>query len=115
MTKAKKLNKPVKKQSKPFWDYYEVAHYLEELHGKNFRDYANKFGKARSDDEVIPYQDFWHWIMDQNEVSNGSWIHLPEWEYFMNNKDTEPWKKEIMQYFKEFLGDDYDERLWVEW
>jgi hypothetical protein len=112
-TKTNKLKAPTKKKAKPFWNYHEVEHYLEELHGKKFRDYAGKFNKDAADS--TPYQDFWHWVIDQNEVSNGCWIHLPEWEYFMQNEETEPWKKEIMQYFKDFLGNDYDERLWVEW
>jgi hypothetical protein len=44
-------------------------------------------------------------------------MHLPDWEYYMvtDAANTEPWKKEIMQYFKDFLGNDYHERLWVEW
>lgn len=113
MAKVKKLTKP-KKHTETFWDYHEVAHYLEQLHGKKFRDYAGRFSSPTNTD-AIPYQDFWLWICDNNQVTNGCFIRLPEWDYFMNNEDTEPWKKEIMQYFKDFLGADYDERLWVEW
>jgi hypothetical protein len=114
--KTAALKKPVKKQSDPYWDFHEVMHYLEKLHGRNFRDYAGKFG-ADAGEEERPYQDFWHWIIDQNEISNGCWMHLPDWEYYMvtDAANTEPWKKEIMQYFKDFLGNDYHERLWVEW
>jgi len=113
MAKEKKL-KPPKRHSKKYWTYHEVEHYLEQLHGKKFRDYAGRWA-AEPHDDSIPYQDFWHWVCDTNEVHNGCFIHLPEWEYFMNNEDTEPWKKEIMQFFKDFLGDDYDERMWCEW
>lgn len=112
--KAKKLQKPTKKTGEPYWDFYEVMHYLEELHGKDFRDYAGRHSGKKFDDKV-PYQDFWHFVIDQNEVSNGCWIHLPDWDYYMNNEETESWRKEIMQYFKDFLGDDYDERMWCEW
>ena len=111
---AKKLTKP-KKKKKEAWVYHEVEKYLEQLHGKHFRDYAGRFHNNPTNDDSIPYQDFWHWICDLNDIHNGCYIHLPEWEYFMNNEETEPWKKEIMQYFKDFLGPDYDERMWVEW
>jgi competence transcription factor ComK len=113
--KAKKLQKPVKKTDPAYYDFYEVMHYLEELHGKNFRDYAGKFASDETVNVEVPYQDFWHWMLDQNEVKNGCWIHLPDWDYYMNSKSTESWKKEIMQYFKDFLGDSYDERMWCEW
>lgn len=114
MAKAKKMSIP-KKRTQKYWVYNEVRDHLQQLHGKNFRDYAGKHTPENANDDSIPYQDFWHWLCDQNEVHNGCFIHLPEWEYFMNNEDTEPWKKEIMQYFKDFLKEDYDERLWVEW
>lgn len=116
MAKTKKLVKPVKKVAEPYWDYNEVAHYLEQLHGKNFRDYAGRFESKKHDDS-IPYQDFWHWICDQNDsFSNGSWIHLPDWSYYTDEEAaTEPWKKEIMQYFYDFLGEDYHGKLWVQW
>jgi hypothetical protein len=107
-----KLKKPTKKTTK-YYDYHEVTKYLEKLHGKDFRDYAGKFTKDGNDD--APYQDFWHWICDHNEVSNGCYIFLPDWDYHMNSKDTEPWKKEIMQYYYDFLGQDYFERMWVDW
>lgn len=113
MAKTKKLKKPVKKQNEPYWDFNEVMHYLEQLHGKNFRDYAGKFGSPGDYD--APYQDFWHWVVDQNEITNGCWMNLPDWEYYAKDPHTESWKKEIMQYFYDFLGDDYHERLWVEW
>lgn len=61
-----------------------------------------------------PYQDFWHFIVENNEVTNGCWIYLPEQEV-MDDPDVEPWQKEILQYFMDFLGDDYNERMWAEW
>jgi len=61
-----------------------------------------------------PYLDFWHWMCDSNEISNGGWLYLPDWSC-MTDPDVEPWKKEILQHFRDFLGDDYDERMRVEW
>lgn len=107
--KLPKLEKP-KKHTQTFWDYNEVAAYLEKLHGKDFRDYADKHGKNPNGE----YQDFWHWLVDCNEVSNGCFIHLPSSDY-LNEPDIETWKKEILKYFMDFLGDDYEEQLWVSW
>lgn len=99
------LVKP-KKHTQTFWDYHEVAEYLEKLHDKDFRDYADKHGE---------YQDFWDWLVDLNDsFSNGSFIHLPD-ESWLHALEIAPWKKEIMKYFKDFLGDDYEEKLWVSW
>lgn len=143
------------------WDYNEVADYLEQLHNKNFRDYAGKFSQEAAseresrvqawlstnnyadkayvldaqsngkdwpaDSEEMklrveinskmpdyyndrPYLDFWHHMTDMNDVSNGCYIYLPE-----VNEDTPEWIKEICGYFKDFLGDDYEEKIWVSW
>ena len=107
-----KLPKP-KKHTITYYDYHEVASYLEKLHKKTFRDYANKFGKKGN--ENAEYQDFWHWIVECNDpISNDSFIYLPDTSY-IDEPDTEPWKKEILQYFLDFLGEDYHEKLWVSW
>ena len=111
--KSKKLVAP-KKHKKEYWDFIEVQHYLEKKHKKNFRDYAGMFG--RKSGEYVPYQDFWHWICDNNDqMTNGSFIRLPDFDYHMNSDTTEPWKKEIMQYFYDFLGDEYHDEMWVSW
>lgn len=118
MPKPKKPSKKIvspKKHKESYWDFYEVMHYLEKLHKKDFQDYAGKWGRKDDENDLIPYQNFWHWILDLNDVHNGVFIHLPEWSYYMNNKDTEAWKKEIMQHFYDFLGSEYHERLWCAW
>lgn len=109
-----KLQKP-KQHTKTYWDYHEVEHYLEQLHGKDFRDYYGKYKSGKSGyNKSIEYCDWWHWICDLNEVRNGSFITLPDISY-LEDPEVPSWKKEIMQYFIDFLGDDYEERLWVEW
>lgn len=123
MTKKKKLTDqvftakvivPPKKYTKTYYDYNEVASYLEKFHGKTFRDYANKYGKQGN--ENAPYQDFWHWICDCSggTVNNGSFIYLPDISY-VDDPETEDWKKEILQYFHDFLGDAYHEEMYVSW
>jgi hypothetical protein len=104
--------KPQKHRSEPYYDFLEVMHYLEQLHGKNFRDYAGKFSSKPYDDS-IPYLDFWHWLIDLGDISNGCWMYMPEG--YEDDPDTEDWKKEILKYFRDFLGKDYDKKMWLEW
>lgn len=98
-----------------YYDYHEVAKYLEDLHKKDFRDYAGKRRPCLPSNPNLPYQDFWHIISDCNEVVNGGFIHLPDWDYYMNSARTESWQKEIMQFFHDFLGDDYREKMLASW
>lgn len=102
-----KLKKP-QKVTKTYYDYHEVAGYLEKKHKKDFRDYGNKYGK--NGDENAPYLNFWHFICENNEVHNGGFIFLPE------RSDHHPkWIDEILGYFEDFLGDDYNEQMRVSW
>ena len=83
-------------------------HYLEKLHGKDFRNYAGKeFGK---DNEETPYLDFWHWMVDRMGIHNDGFTSLPE-----IHSDNPPWCNEILRYFEEFLGDDYYDDMYVSW
>ena len=93
-----------------FYDFFKVMHYLEEKHGKNFRDYGNRFGEGGKD--TNEYLDFWHYIIGLNEISNGGFITLPETGPDWDHPD---WVVEILGYFKEFLGDDYDLPMRTEW
>lgn len=49
------------------------------------------------------YQDFWHFIIDSNDIHNGCEFTMHK-DYMM--EDAEPWQKEILQhYFDEFDAD----------
>jgi len=63
---------------------------------------------------IRPYQNFWHWIVQLNEVFNGCFIHLPDLA-LLDDPQVEDWKKEIMQHFYKFLRGDYHERMWCAW
>jgi hypothetical protein len=108
----KKVKVPVKIQDPLYYNFFEVMHYLEEVHKKNFRDYAGKFGK--NSDMEKPYQDFWHWMIDINDVQNGGWVCLPDLSY-LDDPEVPTWKKEIIEYFHLFLGNEYDERMLASW
>lgn len=107
-----KLTKPKKKSGKSYWDFHEVTNYLEQLHGKDFRDYAGKW--CAKGNEEKPYLDFWHWIIDGGDIHNGCFFYMPDREC-LNDPEVEDWKKEIVKYYVDFLGDDYDEEMWVDW
>ena len=98
---------PPKKYVKDFYDYNEVSNYLERLHKKNFRNYKNK--KYGTNDKT-EYCDFWHFITDCNEVTNGGFLRLPE----ISDSNTD-WQNEILGFFDEFLGDFYYDDMYVIW
>lgn len=110
------MKKPVKIQSDPYYNFLEVMHYLEEKHGKNFRDYAGKYGKTGVNSEA-PYLDFWHWMMNAigDSIQNGCFIYMPEYMYIITDVTEPDWVKEILGYFMEFLQEDYDKKMWLEW
>lgn len=54
-----------------------------------------------------PYQDFWHWILDQVEVERGADIDLDVAEW-LDDEDVEKpeFVKTILQYLKSEFGDE---------
>jgi len=67
-----------------------------------------------------PYLDFWHWIIDQTEVSNGCIIWLPIHEADSLDEDKQ-WVAEILRTFKKEFAEyivDEDEGflpMYVSW
>jgi hypothetical protein len=97
------------KHTESYYEFNEVMHYLEKKHRKSFRNYAGTKFTGKPDD--APYQDFWHYMLDFSVVHNGGPVNMPELDY-----DFHPeWVREILGYFKEFLGDEYDEPMRVFW
>ena len=68
----KELKKPEIKQGEPYWDYHEVIHYIEGKYKIKTRGYTPKV--------VLPsYKkdlDFWLWIIDHNQIHNGSYFYM---------------------------------------
>ncbi len=83
------MEKPVKKyHTKPSYDFHEIMRFLEEKTGRDPRDWSGRFS-CKSNPRP-PYQDFWHYVIKNNEVNNGSHFFLiidgrpetePEWEF----------------------------------
>ena len=44
-------------------DYFKFIDELEKEKGYNTDDFSNKFGR-KNYDENVPYQDFWHWMLE---------------------------------------------------
>lgn len=108
--------KPVKKYpTQKMYNYNEVISYIEKKYGYNTTDFLGKFSgdKSKSDNE---YQNFWHWITDNNQISNGGSIYI-SFDYIYNG-ETKDFVKKILKDIKtEFDPDDQEDSLlcWVEW
>ena len=83
-------------------EWNECIKYLEEEYHFKHSDYAGKFTNWEENaDKEIPYQDFWHFIIDCQEVNNGGTI------YFDNScliDCKEEWQKTIMEYILSEFG-----------
>jgi hypothetical protein len=83
-----------------YYDWLEIENYLQEKTGRNFRDWAGKWDKEKNDD--IPYQDFWHWMLDNYEITNGMIIDFTtDWDL---EQPSESWVKEILTLIKDEFG-----------
>lgn len=109
----KKLVKPTL-QSMPYWDYSDVEEYIEAKYKIEFRDYHKYYkgdmSKYMVDDgeSETPYLDFWHWYLDNHDVSNGGMgdCYISD---FLNEEVEERvplWVKEILQMIYNEFGED---------
>ena len=102
------MKKPVKKNRHPpayLWN--EITKWIMHKTGKDLRDWAGRLNKC---DETIPYQDFWHWLLDRYDIHNGCYIDI---ELHDPPADA-PWVKEVMDLLKEELGEE-EIYCWVVW
>lgn len=111
------MNKPEsKQQNEPVYDWHEIESYIEFKYNKKVRDWA---GKWISKDRTLPYQDFWHWLIDNGGINNGSYfyIHTPSYPDFEEDcKPEEPWINEILEILdKEFPEAKGELHCWVSW
>lgn len=91
------MEKPVARHhDKPCLEYSEVIKYIEDKYKIKTRDYAGKFSKDKGKDwdvnDTVPYQDFWHWVLDVC----GDQIHNPCYFYLPFDLKCEPWVREIL-------------------
>lgn len=118
----KDLNKPIKRQHESHYDYHECIEYIEKKNGYETREYPKRGSK--------PYLDFWHWVLENAEISNGCYFKInTEWLDSLKEEIIEKggsfktdWRKRIVDdLLKEFGTPDNDQdelvtiRFWVEW
>ena len=117
-----KMKKP-KKKIKEYLDYHECQKWIEHKYKVDLRDYARKFkGDKNWNDDSIPYQDFWHSILDWSceNINNGCYFYLNvDTEGYSGYSDIEDWEKEILNMFavefKEHIDGDGCIEFWTEW
>jgi hypothetical protein len=113
------MEKP-EKYTREYYDYGEVIDYIEDKYNIKTRGYTPQAGFT---EELVkkswgtqqPYLDFWHWILDHNEISNGCMLYL-ECNWMIEN-ETENycpyWVKEILRLIRDEFGNEIT--CWIEW
>lgn len=104
------MKKP-KPQTKSFYDYHQCAKYVAHVLGvKDLRDYAGRWSDGHKEDRE--YQDFWHFLLDHVEISNGCMIQIPTYLLDYNEFDElKDWQVKILKVFRDKFGDDAE--YWV--
>lgn len=93
------MEKPTK-HGKEYYDYHECRDYLQEKYRFNARDYAGKYRDIGLTDDSIPYQDFWHFVVECGEVTNGKLFVMSEMWLEWAKEDWQKWILE--RYLSEF-------------
>lgn len=97
------MKKP-EKHTVSHYDYHECARYIEHKLGIDLRDVLGMFADGKVND--VEYQDFWHCIVANNEVSNGGYI------WILSEQQWPEWAIPIVEAFEEEFG---LEHYWVDW
>lgn len=105
------MEKPVP-QPHAALDYHQCRDYLQEKYKYNENDYARRVGKDKV--ENAPYLNFWHFLIEWAEISNGAFFEMHDnWTYGFAPDD---YRKIILKlYFKEFGEGKHTITFWVEW
>ena len=95
------MNKPSKHNfSVDYYEWSEVKDYLDAKLGKDIRDFSGKFGKDSRG--VVPYQDFWHFILHHYEVERDGFLQLtPSWDLLKLPKE-DWWCRPILKALQDF-------------
>jgi len=86
--------------------------------GDTLKEHTRLYAKYRvakdGDCMAPPYQDFWHFVIDNVDgVSNDTYIDLPI-QMWLDDEGVPSWVKEILRYInKEFPGDTL--HVWSSW
>lgn len=102
------MNKPQPKTA-TYLDYHECEDYIAHKLGvKSLRDFTGKYrdyleGKVLD----VEYQDFWHCVCNNQDVTNGSYICI------CSDLHWPDWAKPIVEAFEKEFG--LGQLYWVEW
>ncbi len=103
------MKKP-KLQTKEYLDYRQCADYVAyKLGVLDIRDYAGKFRSKNANKDAwkdIPYQDFWHFLIDKCDVTNGGFISITT--EIGHGEEIEDWQALILKTFIEEFGEEVE-------
>lgn len=112
------LKKPVKIAAEPYWNYFQVQHYLEEKYGIELRNYKPKKKPKEGQPKTF---DFWSMLVDDYDIHNDTYVDLAIEEWLEVEDDYEHYGdgnplvlKEIAQLFLDEFGED-EMHCWVSW
>jgi len=112
MAKKKKVPEKPQKQVREYYDYNKCRDYLEAKYGYSERDYAG-MSKGKGVNVSVPYLDFWHWVLENQEVHNGCFISFSRG---VLEEIEEDWVKEIYtRYLDEFADEKGELEMYVWW
>lgn len=94
-----------------FYDYDECSNYLQDKYKYDERDYIGRY-KEWGVDATKPYLDFWHWIIANNEVSNGCFIDFTKG---VLDEIQENWVKTIYKYYLDEFAENGKLKMFVSW
>ncbi len=96
------MNKPKIKKVE-YMDYSECCDYLEKKFGYEERNYKkHRYDLADGHPDNPPYCDFWHWVCDRFNISNGS-----SFSFSNDSLDSveEDWQSEILEHYLAEFGE----------
>lgn len=96
------MKKP-KKITKSYFVYTECRDYLENKFNYKEREYLDKNNQC---------QDFWHWIIINQNPPRGSFMTF---DYFELQEIQEEWAKEIYAHYLEEFGENKKLEMFVDW
>ena len=89
-------------------DYHDCMKFLEQKYNFKSRNYYNNLDN---------YKDFWHYIIEDDGISNGSFFSL--WDGQFEDMDEDDFRKIIWGYIEKEFAEHIDEEgfieFWVEW
>lgn len=108
------LIKP-EKETKSYHVYTKVRDYLQQKYGYDERDYVGRYNRRTTHeyDPTKPHWDFWHWVVQHHDITNGCFITFTRDQLHEIQVD---WVKEIYsRYLDEFADEDGTLEMWVWW